>query len=68
MITVTSKDEKEGIEYLLRRFNKKVGLSGLLLKAKDKMYFNKPLSKKVLRGQAINRRLRKDSRNNTYNF
>jgi ribosomal protein S21 len=68
MISVSTKDEKEGLEYLLRRFNKKVALSGILLRTKEKMFFVKPLPRKVLRTQAIKRKIRKTERNNQYKF
>ncbi len=59
MIQVTRKDSKESFENLLRRFNRKVQQSGLLAKAKQEQFFEKPLSKRDRREKAIVRRERK---------
>ncbi|HLB66041.1 MAG TPA: 30S ribosomal protein S21 [Candidatus Saccharimonadales bacterium] len=60
MIQVTRKDSKESLENLLRRFNRKVQQSGLLGKAKQDQYFEKPLSKSERRNRAIVRQERKN--------
>jgi small subunit ribosomal protein S21 len=59
MIQVTKKDPKESAESLLRRFNRKVQQSGVLNRAKQLQYFEKPLSKRDRRQKAITRRERK---------
>lgn len=59
MIQVTRKDSKESIENLLRRFNRKVQQSGVILIAKQNKYFEKPISKPERRRKAIIRRQRR---------
>lgn len=59
MIQVTRKDSKESLENLLRRFNRKVQQSGLIIGAKQAQYFEKPISKTERRNKAIVRRERK---------
>ena len=59
MIQVTRKDSKESLENLLRRFNRKVQQSGVIMVAKQSQYFEKPLSKRERRAKAIVRQQRK---------
>lgn len=59
MITVTSKDSKESLENMLRRFSRKVQQSGNLMIAKQNQAFEKPISKTERRKKAIVRRERK---------
>ena len=59
MIQVTRKDSKESAENLLRRFNRKVQQSGLIILTKQGQYFDKPISKRDRRTKAIIRRERK---------
>jgi small subunit ribosomal protein S21 len=59
MIQVTRKDSKESLENLLRRFNRKVQQSGVLAEAKQRQYFEKPISKRDRRTKAIIRQERK---------
>lgn len=59
MIQVTRKDNKESLENLLRRFNRKIQQSGVIITAKLSQYFEKPLSKRDRRLKAIVRRERK---------
>lgn len=59
MIQVTRKDKKEGLENLLRRFNRKFQQAGVLPKVKDNEFFTKPLSKRERREKAIIRKARK---------
>jgi len=59
MIQVTRKDSKESAENLLRRFNRKVQQSGLIIMTKQGQYFDKPISKRDRRTKAIIRRERK---------
>ncbi|HUD05868.1 MAG TPA: 30S ribosomal protein S21 [Candidatus Saccharimonadales bacterium] len=59
MIQVTRKDSKESLENLLRRFNRKVQQSGVLMTVKQNQYFEKPISKPDRRQKAIVRRERK---------
>ncbi len=59
MIEVTRKDAKESTENLVRRFNRRVQQSGLVLTVKQGQYFEKPLSKRERRLKAIVRNQRK---------
>jgi small subunit ribosomal protein S21 len=59
MIQVTRKDSKESLENLLRRFNRKVQQSGVIIAAKQAQHFEKPTSKRDRRAKAIVRRERK---------
>lgn len=59
MIQVTRKDSKESLENVLRRFTRKVQSAGVVAKAKQAQYFEKPLSKRDRREKAIVRRERK---------
>lgn len=59
MISVTRKDGKEPVENVLRRFNRKVQQAGVIAVAKQKQYFEKPLSKRERRIKAIARTERK---------
>ena len=62
MVQVTRKDDREGLENLLRRFNRKVQQSGKLGEAKRRQYFDKPASKQVQREAAIRKKQRKESK------
>lgn len=59
MIEVTRKDGKESAENLIRRFNRRVQQSGLVIIVKSGQYFEKPLSKRERRNKAIIRNQRK---------
>lgn len=59
MIEVTRKDSKESAENLVRRFNRRVQQSGLVLTVKGGQYFEKPMSKRERRLKAIVRNERK---------
>jgi ribosomal protein S21 len=59
MIQVTKKDSKESVENLLRRFTRKVQQAGVVTRAKQSQYFEKPISKRDRREKAILRRERK---------
>lgn len=59
MIQVTRKDQKEAVENLIRRFNRKVQQSGVLAQAKASQYFARQQSKSERRSQAIARKIRK---------
>lgn len=59
MIQVTKKDKTESTESLIRRFSRKVQQSGVILRAKQVQYFEKPLSKRERRRKAIVRASRK---------
>lgn len=62
MLQVVRKDDKEPIENLIRRFNKKVQQAGVLSVARKKQYFEKPLSKREQREIAIRKRIRKEDK------
>lgn len=59
MIEVTRKDSKESTENLVRRFNRRVQQSGLIIAVKQGQYFEKPISKRDRRNKAIIRTQRK---------
>lgn len=61
MLQVTRKDD-ESVESLIRRFNKKVVQSGILTTARQKKYFQKPISKTEARQVAIRKRARKEQK------
>ncbi len=62
MLQVTRKDNKEALENMIRRFNRKVQQSGVLADARNNMYFDKPISKTERRKKAIIRRARKNEK------
>jgi ribosomal protein S21 len=45
MIQVTRKDNKEGLENLIRRFNRKVQQAGVVAAVKNNEFFQKPIRK-----------------------
>lgn len=59
MLQVTRKDDKEPLENMLRRFNKKVQQSGVLGVARRNRYFEKPLTKRAQREIALRKSARK---------
>ncbi len=59
MIQVKRKDSKESTENMIRRFTRRVQQAGVIAKAKQNQYFEKPLSKRERRVRAIQRRERK---------
>ncbi len=61
MLQVTRKDD-ESVENLIRRFNKKIIQSGILTTARQKKYFQKPISKTEARQIAIRKRIRKEQK------
>lgn len=56
------KRENERAEALLRRFNRLIQDSGLLRTVKEKRFYQKPLSKKERREQAIRKAGRRKAR------
>ena len=62
MVQVTSKDQIEANENIIRRFNRKVLQSGVLASAKASMRFSKEISKTERRKSAIIRRARKEEK------
>lgn len=62
MLQVTRKDNKEALENMIRRFNRKVQQSGVLAQARGNQYFEKPISKTERRKKAIIRRARKSTK------
>ncbi len=59
MIQVTRKDNKESLENLIRRFNRKVQSAGVVAVMKNNEFFTKPISKRERREKAIIRKARK---------
>lgn len=67
MTQVTRKDEREGLESMIRRFNRKVQQSGSIAIARRKQYFEKDISKKQRRESALVKEARrKDKIRRTY--
>lgn len=66
MLQVTRKDDKEPIENMIRRFNKKVQQSGVLGIARRNKYFEKPLTKRAQREIAIRKAARKVAKTKAY--
>lgn len=66
MLQVTRKDDKESIENLIRRFNKKVQQSGVLGIARRNKYFEKTLTKRAQREIAIRKATRKLAKAKAY--
>lgn len=62
MIQVTRKDNKEGLENLIRRFNRKVASAGVIATVKNNEFFTKPISKTERRQKAIIRKERKEEK------
>jgi ribosomal protein S21 len=59
MLQVTRKDNKEALENMIRRFNRKVQQSGVLAEVKANQRFEKPISKTERRRKAIVRNQRR---------
>mgnify|MGYP003381434011 CR=1 FL=1 len=53
MITVTRKDGKESLENLIRRFNRRVQSSNVIVIARSNKRFEKPISKIERRKKAV---------------
>ena len=66
MLQVVRKDDKESLENMIRRFNKKVQQSGVLGVARRKQYFEKPVSKSEARVIAIRKKARKEAKARFY--
>jgi len=66
VLQVTRKDDKESLENMIRRFNKKVQQSGVLGVARRKKFFEKPLTKREERAIAIRKKARKDMKAKQY--
>ena len=66
MLQVTRKDDRESLENMIRRFNKKVQQSGVLGIARRKKYHEKPLTKREERAIAIRKRARKEAKAKQY--
>lgn len=62
MTQVTRKDDNEGLDSLVRRFNRKVQQSGSLAVAKRKQYYEKPMSKKQRREAALAKQARRNTK------
>ena len=62
MIRVNRRSDREPPNSLLRRFNRRVQQAGILAVAKRNKYFEKPVSKRERRIQAIKRNRRRSHR------
>jgi ribosomal protein S21 len=62
MIQVTKKDKSESTESLVRRFNRKMLQSGVILQVKAAQRFEKALSKPERRKKAIVRAARRSDK------
>lgn len=49
------KNDKESVDRVISRFNKKVQASRILLKKRNGRYFQKPLTKRLQRQKAVKR-------------
>ncbi len=58
-IQVSRKDDREPVENMIRRFNKKVQQSGVLGIARRNKFFERPLTKRATREIAIRKAARK---------
>lgn len=59
------KSSKESTERLIARFTKKVHKSRLLINLKEKKYWSKPKSKRLVRKIAVMREMYRKKRENT---
>lgn len=59
MVQVTRRSDREPPNSLLRRFNRRVQQAGVLAIVKRNKYFEKPISKRERRIQAIKRNRRR---------
>ena len=66
MVQVTRNNDREPPNSLLRRFNRRVQQAGILAIAKKSKYFEKPISKRARRLQAIRRNRRRSYRYVSY--
>ncbi len=62
MVQVIRRSDREPPNSLLRRFNRRVQQAGILAIAKHGKYFEKPISKRERRIQAIRRNRRRSYR------
>lgn len=62
MTQVVRKSDKEGLENLIRRFNRKVIQSGLIAKARRKQFRERIPSKRELRESAIRKNVKRKER------
>ncbi len=62
MTQVTKKDDRESLENLIRRFNRKVQQAGTLANAKKNQYFEKPPTRKQVREAALVKNARKEEK------
>ena len=60
MVEVKKQKEGESFDSLLRRFNKRIVGSGLLLQARKVRFLQKPKSKNIRRASALHRKRIKD--------
>lgn len=60
MVKVTCRSDREPPNSLLRRFNRRVQQAGILAIAKRGKFFEKPISKRERRLQAIKRNRRRN--------
>ncbi len=60
MTQVSRKDDREPLENMIRRFNRKVLQSGVLGAARRRQYFEKVPSKRIQREAAIKKQERRD--------
>lgn len=66
MLQVTRKDDREPLENMIRRFNKKVQQSGVLGIARRNKFFEKELTKRAQREIAIRKAARKVAKAKLY--
>jgi ribosomal protein S21 len=66
LLQVTRKDDREPLENMIRRFNKKVQQSGVLGIARRNKFFEKELTKRAQREIAIRKAARKVAKAKLY--
>jgi len=62
VVTVTRKDDKESLENMIRRFNRRVQQAGTIAIIRNGRYFSKPETRSARRKSAIIRNERKQQK------
>lgn len=62
MVSITRKDDKESLENMIRRFNRRVQQAGTIAQVRSKRYFEKQPNRRERRKQAIIRNARKQQK------
>jgi len=62
VVSITRKDDKESLENMIRRFNRRVQQAGTIAQVRSKRYFEKQPNRRERRKQAIIRNARKQQK------